>query len=467
MLNWASSAIDALGNAVFFEVEILGAQVGLIVIWLALPMLFFTFYLGFVNLRGFTHGLATVRGRLAPSDGSGEMTQFQALSTALSGTVGLGNIAGVAVALAMGGPGAIFWMFVIGWFAMTLKFSEVTLGMKYREEMPDGTVRGGPMYTLKNGLAARGHPRLGKWAGGIYAFFAIFAALPMFQVNQSFSQAGNVFGLGDDTGTALLYGLVLSFFTALVIFGGARWLGRVTAAIVPTMGSIYLLGILIILIVGFDEIPAALAAIVGDAFTGEAAAGGAIGAFVVGMRRAVFSTEAGTGSSVMAHVHARTREPVSEGMVALLEPFIDTVVICSLGGLALVVAGTWVDPALDDIGITSQAFANVAWWMPYLLAAAVILFAYSTICAWGFYGAQAWGYLFGGSRAALMTYKLLFIALLPAGAIFSLDIVISFVDSAFFLMAVPNVIALYLFAPELKAMLADYRARKMAPGNRE
>jgi alanine or glycine:cation symporter, AGCS family len=231
------------------------------------------------------------------------------------------------------------------------------------------------------------------------------------------------------------------------------------------MGVVYLFGVFVILFLGWREIPAALAMIIGDAFTGESAAGGALGAFVVGMRRAVFSTEAGTGSSVMAHVHARTREPVSEGMVALLEPFIDTVVICSLGGLALVVAGTWTDPTLQDIGITSQAFANVAWWMPYLLAAAVILFAFSTVCAWGFYGAQAWGYLFGNSRAMILAYKIFFIALLPAGAIFSLDIVLSFVDSAFFLMAVPNVIALYVFAPELKAMLADYRARKMPPGS--
>nr|WP_255554812.1 amino acid carrier protein [Sphingomicrobium sp. B8] len=453
--------ITGLGDLVFAEVELFGTQIGLIVIWLAVPMLFFTFYLGFINIRGFGHGVKTVRGRFADDSAKGEMTQFQALSTALSGTVGLGNIAGVAVALAMGGPGAIFWMFVIGLFAMTLKFSEVTLGMKYREEMPDGTVRGGPMYTLKNGLAQRGYPTAGKWMGGLYAFLAMFAALPMFQVNQSFAQAGNAFGFGSGQSEALIYGCVLAFFTALVIFGGARWLGRVTSAIVPTMGAVYLLGIFIILAMGFDQIPAALGAIVGDAFTGEAAAGGAVGAFVVGMRRAVFSTEAGTGSSVMAHVHARTREPVSEGLVALLEPFIDTVVICSLGGLALVVSGTWLDPTLEDIAITSQAFADVAPWMPLLLATAVVLFAFSTVCAWGFYGSQAWGYLFGSGKQSLLTYKMVFVLLLPAGAIFPLDIVISFVDSAFFLMAIPNIIALYIFAPELKAMLADYWARKV------
>ena len=461
ILPAAEQAITAIGNFVFAEINLLGTPIAWIVIWLAIPMVFFTLYLGFINLRGFTQGVRTVRGRFADPEANGEMSQFQALSTALSGTVGLGNIAGVAVALAMGGPGAIFWMFVIGWLAMTLKFAEVTLGMKYREEQADGTVLGGPMYTLKNGLAARGYPTAGKWMGTIYAFFAMFAALPMFQVNQSFAQAGNAFGFGDGTSEALIYGCVVAFFTALVIFGGARWLGRVTSAIVPTMGAIYLGGILIILAMGFDQIPAALGAIVSDAFTGEAAAGGAIGAFIVGMRRAVFSTEAGTGSSVMAHVHARTKEPVSEGLVALLEPFIDTVVICSLGGLALVVAGTWADPALEDIAITSQAFANVAPFMPIVLATAVVLFAFSTVCAWGFYGSQAWGYLFGNSRQSILTYKLAFVLLLPAGAIFPLDIVISFVDSAFFLMAVPNIIALYIFAPELKALLADYWARKI------
>ena len=461
ILPVAERAITALGDFVFAEIVLFGTPIAWIVIWLAIPMAFFTLYLGFINLRGFAQGVRTVRGRFADPDAKGEMTQFQALSTALSGTVGLGNIAGVAVALAMGGPGAIFWMFVIGWFAMTLKFAEVTLGMKYREELPDGTVRGGPMYTLKNGLAARGYPTAGKWMGGLYAFFAMFAALPMFQVNQSFAQAGTAFGFGDGQSEALIYGCVIAFFTALVIFGGARWLGRVTSAIVPTMGLVYLAGILIILVMGASEIPAALAAIVGDAFTGEAAAGGAVGAFVVGMRRAVFSTEAGTGSSVMAHVHARTKEPVSEGLVALLEPFIDTVVICSLGGLALVVAGTWVDPTLQDIAITSQAFANVAPFMPLLLATAVVLFAFSTVCAWGFYGSQAWGYLFGDGKQSIVAYKMMFVLLLPAGAIFPLDIVINFVDSSFFLMALPNIVALYIFAPELKAMLADYWARKV------
>ncbi|WP_420854354.1 alanine/glycine:cation symporter family protein [Sphingomicrobium nitratireducens] len=454
-------AIDALGSAVFYEITLFSTPIAWIVIWLAVPMVFFTLYLGFINLRGFAQGVRTVRGRFAEPEAGGEMTQFQALSTALSGTVGLGNIAGVAVALAMGGPGAIFWMFVIGWFAMTLKFAEVTLGMKYREELPDGTVLGGPMYTLRNGLAARGHPVAGKWLGKLYAFLAMFAALPMFQVNQSFAQAGNAFGFGDGHSEALIYGCVLAFLTALVIFGGARWLGRVTSAIVPTMGLIYLGGIAIILAMGFDRIPGALAAIVGSAFTGEAAAGGALGAFVIGMRRAVFSTEAGTGSSVMAHVHARTREPVSEGLVALLEPFIDTVVICSLGGLALVVAGTWTDPGLEDIAITSQAFANVAPFMPIVLATAVVLFAFSTICAWGFYGSQAWGFLFGNGPRAVLSYKLVFVLLLPAGAIFPLDIVINFVDASFFLMALPNILALYLFAPELKAMLDDYWARRV------
>jgi len=453
------SGIDALAALVFAKTAILGVEIELIVLWLAVPMLFFTAWLGFPNLRALGIALRDLRETRREKTAPGAVSQWAALTTALSGTVGLGNIAGVAVALTVGGPGAAFWMFVIGWFAMTLKCAEVTLGLRFREEAEDGAIRGGPMYSLKNGLALKGWPRLGLVLGGLYALFAIISALLSLQVNQSFAQVSSVTGF--DNGLA--YGIGMAFLVALVVLGGVRWLGQVTSWLVPMMALIYLGGIFAILGTNLAAIPGAVATIVGDAFTGEAAAGGALGAFVVGMRRAVFSSEAGIGSAVIAHAQARTRVPASEGMVALLEPFIDTVVICSLTALAVVVAGTY-DDGLEGVAITSAAFGQVAGWFPLVLAVAVFLFAYSTLCSWGLYGLQSWGYLFGHGRVPATLFKLLYICVLPLSAILDLGQVVDLVDSAFFLMAIPNVIALYVFAPDLRreinAYIADRRKGK-------
>ncbi|MCJ7420336.1 alanine/glycine:cation symporter family protein [Sphingomicrobium astaxanthinifaciens] len=458
-MEWLAEVIATISSIVFAQVVLFGQPVELIVMWLALPMVLFTVGLGFINLRGLPHAVAVVRGHFVDEKADGALSPFQALATALSGTVGLGNIAGVAIAIATGGPGAAFWMFVIGWFAMSLKFAEVTLGLKYREIGRDGEVRGGPMYTLKNGLAARGWPRVGLVLGGLWAFFGLFGGLPMLQVNQSYQLTTSAFGIADTPTHATLYGLGMAVLVGAVIFGGARRLGRVTAAIVPAMGVVYLAGVAAILLIGWREVPAALGLIVADAFTGEAAAGGALGAFVIGMRRAVFSTEAGIGSAVIAHSQSRTDEPVAEGMVALLEPFIDTVVICSLGALALVVAGTWTEPGAEGIAITAAAFAQIGPVMPWLLTLAVFLFAYSTLCAWGFYGLQAWGYLFGEGPHKVWLFRLFYLGSMPVAAMLSIGAVLDFVDSAFFLMALPNVIALYWFAPELKALVDDYWRR--------
>ena len=454
MLTALNRAIDALSSFVFAQVNLFGVEIELVVIWLAVPMLFFTAYLGFINLTGLGTGVRVLRGKFAAAEDAGAMSPFASLATALSGTVGLGNIAGVAIALSLGGPGAAFWMFVIGWAAMALKCAEVTLGLRYREILPDGTVRGGPMYTLKNGLKARGWPKVGLALGGVYAFLALFGAIPLIQVNQSYVQVANVSGFDQP----LAYGVILALLVGLVVVNGVGWLARVTTAIVPAMGAVYLAGVFIIIGMNIGAVPAAIATIVGDAFTGEAAAGGAIGAFVVGMRRAVYSSEAGIGSAVIAHAQARTNDPAAEGMVALLEPFIDTVVICSLGAIAIVVAGTYAGDA-EGIEITSAAFATVADWFPYLLAVAVFLFGFSTLCAWGFYGQQAWCYLFGHSRLATSSYKLVYVAALPVGALLDLAQVIKLVDSAFFLMAIPNIVALYLFAPEIRSDIQGFRHR--------
>lgn len=454
MIAWLEGALANLSAFVFTKVSIFGADVTLIVIWLALPMFIFTLWLGFVNIRGLPQAVRILANRTPDPDAPGEISQFSALTTALSSTVGLGNIAGVAIAIATGGPGAAFWMFVIGFFAMTLKCAEVTLGVKYRTIDPDGSVRGGPMYSMKNGLTARGFPKFGVILGGIYAVLAIFGAFSLVQVNQSYSQISEVTGLTNAAG----YGVALAFLVALVVLGGVRWLGRVTSLLVPAMAAIYLTGVFAIIFMHFAELPAAIMIIVGEAFSGEAAAGGVLGAFVVGMQRAVYSSEAGVGTAVIAHAQAKTREPASEGLVALLEPFIDTVIICSLTAIAIILSGTYQGDA-QDVVIVNQAFAQISSWFPMLLALAVFLFAYSTLCATGFYGLQAWGYLVGEGPKRDAAYKIFYVVTIPLGAVLPVEAVINLVDSAFFLMAIPNVIAIYIFGPEIKREITGYLQR--------
>lgn len=451
--------VDALSAAVFFKVPLLGTQIELIVLYLAVPMLFFTLWLGFPNVRHVGRAIRILRRQPQAGEAKGDVSQWAALSTALSGTIGLGNIAGVAVALTMGGPGAILWMFIIGWFAMTVKMAEVTLGLKYRVFDDRGHAHGGPMYVLKAVGAARGWPRIGMLLGGSYAFFALFGAIPMVQVNQSFAQVKVVTGLAN----GWAYGAFLAAAVALVTLGGAAWLGEVSKRLTPMKVAVYLGGVIAILILHVDRIPAALALIWQGAWSGDAATGGAVGAFVAGMRRAVFASEAGVGSAVMAHSLARARHPVSEGLVALLEPLLGTMIVCALGGLALVVAGTW-NSGLEGIAITSAAFAKVSPWFPWLLAIVVFLFAYSTLVAWGFYGLQAWGYLFGNGPRAQWTYKILYVVALPPAAAIDLGRVVGIVDSSFFLMAIPNVIALYLCAGELRRDVRAYVAQDGKPG---
>ncbi|MCH8684928.1 alanine/glycine:cation symporter family protein [Pedomonas mirosovicensis] len=449
-----SGVIDSLAANVFAKVPLFGVEVEGIVLWLAAPMVLFTLYLGFPNLRALPLALRVVRGHFHDPTAPGSVSQFAALSTALSGTVGLGNIAGTAIGISIGGPGAAFWMFVIAWFAMTLKMAEVTLGVRYRIEHADGSVSGGPMYTLSRGLAGLGLQRTGKFLAVFYAICALGGAIPLLQVNQSYAQVSAVTGL--DNGW--IYGILLAIAVGAVVVGSIGWIATVTSRLVPAMCIFYLAGCAIILFSNITALPDALLLIIRDAFSADSVAGGAIGAFVVGMRRTVYSTEAGIGSAVIAHSAAQTREPVSEGLVALLEPFIDTVVICTITAVTIVVAGTYAQ-GLEGVAITSAAFASVASWFPYVLAVAVFLFAYSTLIAWGYYGIQAWSYLFGHSKASQTFYRLLYCVMLPFGAVLDLSRVVNLIDSMFFLMAIPNIIGLYLLAPELKRMVSDYLRR--------
>jgi len=452
-----SATIDAFTGFVFSTVPIAGADVEWIVIWLAVPMVFFTLYLGFINVREFGLAWHILRGRFTDPSAAGEVTQFQALSTALSGTVGLGNIAGVALAISMGGPGAAFWMAMIGLFAMSLKFAEVSLAVKYRIVHADGTVSGGPMYYLSRGLAARGWGKLGRVLGLSYALLALPSLLQIAQVNQSYSQISAVTGLN----APYAYGIGFAAITAVVIVGGIGSISRVTSRLVPFMAVIYCGAGVCVLAVHAGDVPAALTLIISDAFNPQSVAAGSIlGIFVIGMRRAVYSTEAGIGSATIAHAAAKTRAPISEGIVALMEPFIDTVVICSMTALVIVVTGVYRIDGLNDIQMTSAAFNSVIAGFDVVLAVAVGLFAFSTVVSWAYYISKVWQFVFGQSRLSQRIFQSVYcLALIPGGAI-SVQRVFDIMDSIFFLMAVPNIIGLYLMAGEIKGDLRAYLKAK-------
>lgn len=451
--------IAILDSLVFRTINIAGLEVKWIVAFLALPMILLTVYFGFINLTSFKRAWNVVRGRYHDPDAPGEVTQFQALSTALSGTVGLANIAGVAVAISVGGPGATFWMILIGFLAMTLKFAECTLGVKYRHIGENGVVSGGPMYYLERGLAAKGWGKAGKFLAWTYAILAVPTLLQVAQVNQSFEAISAVTGINSQA-SQWGFGVFVSILTAIVVIGGIKSIANVTSKLVPAMGAIYIAAALTIILGHISQVPAAFAAIFSAAFNLDAGLGGLIGVIIIAMQRAVYSTEAGLGSATMAHSVAKTNEPVSEGMLALMEPFIDTVVVSTMTALVIIITGTYMDnTGIAGISLTSAAFGSVISWFPWVLAITAFLFAYSTIISWGYYSSKVWEFVFGGSNKSMTTFKLIFcIALIPGAAI-PLQTVYSLMDSMFFLMAVPNVIGIYIMAPELKRDLKSYITR--------
>ncbi|MFF9662482.1 alanine/glycine:cation symporter family protein [Streptomyces althioticus] len=473
-----------IGDIVFYTVPVAGADLPLIVAWLVIAGLVFTAWFGLIQARKLKLAFDVVRGRYDEKDSPGEVSHFQALTAAVSGTVGLGNIAGVAVAVSIGGPGATFWMILCGLLGMATKFVEVTLGVKYREEHPDGTVSGGPMHYLPKGLAerfGRGGAQLGKvlavLASVMILFFGLFGG-NLFQTNQSYAQISSTFG-GEDgflasSAGAVLFGLVVAALVGLVLLGGIRSIASVTSRLVPAMAIMYVLACLVVILVNITAVPDAIGNIFQGAFEAEGVAGGVIGALIVGFQRAAFSNEAGLGSAPIAHSAVKTKHPASEGLVALLEPFIDTVVVCTMTALTIVIAApaSW-DAAREgnEIGgvtITSDAFETVLPWFPNLLTVAVLLFAFSTILTWGYYGLKAWTYLFGRSKVSETVFKAVWSVFVVAGSLLSLDSLISLADSALFLLSVFNIIGLYLLAPvvkrELDKFLAHVRDRRSAAG---
>jgi AGCS family alanine or glycine:cation symporter len=453
-----------------------GTNFSWIALWLVVGAVVFTVYFGAIQVKGFWHSIQLVRGDYSDPDDAGEVSHFQALATALSGTVGLGNIAGVAVAVSIGGPGATFWMVVAGLFGMATKFTECTLGVKYRNEFPDGHVSGGPMYYIVKGFSERGLP-LGGFMAVLFSIFTILGALGggnMFQANQAHAQLAGV--LGDYPGW--ITGVILAGVTFAVIAGGLKSIARVTEKIVPFMGVFYVLVSVLILIINWDMIGWAFGQIFMGAFTGLGVVGGFTGALIQGFRRAAFSNEAGIGSAAIAHSAVRTKEPVTEGYVALLEPFIDTVVICTMTALVIVISGVlnqdpetglyiWnaeagriaTEGEVSGVALTSAAYARAFSWFPVLLMVAVVLFAFSTMISWSYYGLKAWTYLFGEGAVKELVFKVIFCVFIVIGAAASLGPVIDFSDAMLFSMAIVNIIALYFLMPIVKRELNSYVAR--------
>jgi AGCS family alanine or glycine:cation symporter len=449
-------------------------DVPLIVVWLIVGATFFTIYLRGITVLGFAHALRIVRGGEDPPEGPGEVTHFQALTTAVSGTVGVGNVAHVAVAISVGGPGAAFWLVVAGFLGMASKFAECTLGVMYRQENPDGTISGGPMFFLHRGLAERGWPQTGRVLAIYYAVCVAVGSMGigMFQSNQAFVQFRTATG-GNDSFAAesgMAFGGVLAILVAVVIVGGIRTIARVTEKVVPLMAALYIGTALFVIAANIEKLPAGIVAIVTGAFAPEGMAGGALGVLVLGFRRAAFSNEAGIGSSAIAHAAVRTQEPVTQGFVAMLEPFIDTIVVCSITSLVIVtsvdasILGTG---AINGVELTSAAFEAVVSWFPPVLSVVIFLFAYSTLISWSYYGLAGCIYLFGPRKSVRVAFNALYCICAVIGCTTTLAAILDFADAMIFAMAFANLIGLYALAPRLRQEVDRYwgavQARTRAP----
>ncbi|HLS10599.1 MAG TPA: alanine/glycine:cation symporter family protein [Flavobacteriaceae bacterium] len=468
-------------------------QIPWVLIVLVGGAIYFTFYFKFINIRRFGTAIKVVSGKyediekhgarklydvddveeqqeqieeiLDEGEGSdGEVSHFQALTAALSATVGLGNIAGVAVALSIGGPGATFWMIAAGIVGMATKFTECTLGVTYRDIDPDGTVYGGPMYYLKKGLGQKNMGKLGRILAILFAIFVVGGSIGggnMFQSNQASAQFNELFHL-QDTNASIWFGIIMAILVGIVIIGGIKRIAKVTEKVVPFMAGMYILAAVIILVLNYQYIGAAFALIFKGAFSGLGIAGGVVGVFIQGIRRGAFSNEAGIGSSAIAHSAVKTKYPASEGIVALLEPFIDTVVICTMTALVIIITNfdhnilVYGDAITEGVELTANAFDSVIPHFSIVLTIAVILFAFSTMISWSYYGMQGWAFLFGRSRRTEMTYKVIFCFFTFLGATISLGSVIDFSDAMIFAMAVPNIIGLVILAPVVKKELKKY-----------
>lgn len=456
-------------DVIFYSVPLMeGVDVKLILVWLALAAVFFTFYLGFINVRFFGRALKLLFGEGMKKTSDGEITQFQALMASLSGTVGLGNISGVAIAISLGGPGAVFWMTVMGFLGMSSKFAEVMLGVKYRihpdPENPQ-KISGGPMYYLKEGFARNNLPTLGKFLAGLFAVFCVIGAIGggnMYQANQAFEQV--VVATTPDGGVSMFaeygwaFGLVLAVLVGGVILGGLKSIASVASKLVPAMAGLYLSAGLVVIGMNIGELPSAFGIIFKSAFSLEAGVGGLLGGLLVGVQRAAFSNEAALGSASIVQSTTKTDGPVGTGIVAMLGPFIDTIIICNITALVIVITGvyTQTDGNIAGVALTSMAFESVIPSFKYALTVAVLLFAYSTMISWYYCGAVCFRYIFGENDKIENVFKVFFCTCIIVGASAKLGNLIGFADAAMMSMAIPNIIGLYLFAPEIKRDVKEY-----------
>ncbi|MGB5593359.1 MAG: alanine/glycine:cation symporter family protein [Crocosphaera sp.] len=451
-----STLVTLIERVLFFEV----AHFPLIILWLLMGGIFLTLRMGFINIFGFKHALDIAFGKYDNPDDDlqGEVSSFQALATALSASIGLGNIAGVAIAIQMGGPGAVCWMTLAGFLGMSNKFVECTLGVKYRTINPDGTIVGGPMYYLSKGLKDLGKEQLGRGLAIFYCIAGLGSALGggnMFQANQSFAAlAAVVPGVKDYD---WLFGLTLALLVGLVIIGGISRIGVITSKLVPLMVCFYLLGCFWVLWVNFTAIPAAFTLMFEGAFSPSGVEGGIIGIFVQGIRRSAFSNGAGLGSAAMAHAVAKTKEPIQEGIVSILEPFIDTIVICNVTALVIITTGMYGESVGEDISgstLASMAFAQVINWFPFVLVGIICLFGFSTMITWCYYGEQCWAYVFG--KPSSIVFKVIFLSCIFLGSVVSLGAVVDFSDMMLLTLAIPNLLGCLLLSGKVAKSLKEY-----------
>ncbi|ATX79948.1 alanine or glycine:cation symporter, AGCS family [Mariprofundus aestuarium] len=454
-----------LASVLFYDVMPGEGAIPFIVAWLIIGAVYLTIRFGFVNLRMMGHALQILRGKYRSSDDQGEVSPFQALTTALSATVGLGNIAGVAIAVSIGGPGATFWMIVAGFFGMTAKFTEVTLAQMYREFRPDGHVMGGAMQYLSKGFAEKGMPGIGKKLAVLFAILCVAASLGggnAFQVSQALGAVQNELTFFKEY--PWVFGVFMATAVGIVIIGGIKRIAHAAEALVPTMVFIYLTACLWIILTHITDVPAAISLIVTEAFAPTAVAGGMIGVIVQGFKRAAFSSEAGIGSAAIAHSAASVKYPVRQGFVALYEPFIDTVVICTMTALVIILTGVYNAPehaalveASKGAALTAVAFGSVISWFPVILSISVVLFAYSTMISWSYYGERCWTYVFGERFS--MLYRLMFLMFIVLASLVSAGNILDFSDLLLLAMAFPNFLALYLLQGKVGDALKDYRIR--------
>lgn len=462
-------ASDAVSNFVFYPISISGVEVPVIIIWLLLGSIIFTIVTRGISVWGFKHAIDVILGKYSnkkdEDKDDGEVSSFQALATALSGTIGLGNIAGVAVAITIGGPGAVFWMIIGAFFGMTSKFMEATLGVKYRRINADGSISGGPMHYISHGLTRMKLRWLGQPLAVLFSWMCIaeaFGGGNMFQINMATSQIIEITG-GENSffyHNSWVFGLIIAVIIAFIIIGGIKSIARVAEKIVPLMCIIYVISGIIVILVHFTQIPQVMGIIFHEAFNPRAVEGGIIGCIIWGMRRSVQSNEAGVGSAPIAYAAVKTHEPVSQGFVSLLEPFIDTIIVCSITAFVIIVTGTYHNTeGIAGAELTSRAFESVLPFFPYVLAVVITMFALSTIISWSYYGLKAWNFLFGEGKKRTRTFQLIFCAFIVIGSSMNMMSVIHFTDAMLFGMAVPNLIAIYLLTPQVLRDVKDYCQR--------